>query len=151
MKRIQAFETKCLRNLLRSSFLEHKIDFLVDPQEPLLATDKRRKLARFGHVTRHDSLSKPVLQGVPWSEEEVLDGRYQRMDIPVHARTAHNGLLQQRLEEDICWIVCRVPPTTESVERLNWSELNIYPSKPIALRMHDWSSGRNSFNKIYKI
>ncbi|GFS20303.1 endonuclease-reverse transcriptase [Elysia marginata] len=35
----------------------------VGPQEPLLATVKRRKLAWFGHVTRHDSLSKTILQG----------------------------------------------------------------------------------------
>ncbi|GFR76872.1 UDP-glucuronosyltransferase 2A1-like [Elysia marginata] len=34
----------------------------VGPQEPLLATVKRRKLAWFGHVTRHDSLSKTILQ-----------------------------------------------------------------------------------------
>ena len=32
-------------------------------QEPLLATVKRRKLAWFGHVTRHESLSKTILQG----------------------------------------------------------------------------------------
>ena len=68
-ERIQAFKTKCLRKLLRISYLEHKtndwvrskINFLVGPQEPLLATDKRRKLAWFGHVTRHDSLSR-----APW-------------------------------------------------------------------------------------
>ena len=35
----------------------------VVPQEPLSATVKRRKLAWFIHVTRHDSLSKPILQG----------------------------------------------------------------------------------------
>ena len=33
------------------------------PQEPLLATVKRRKVAWFGHVTRHDSLSKTIVQG----------------------------------------------------------------------------------------
>ena len=52
-KRIQAFETKCLRKLLRISYLEHKtndwvqskINFLVDLQEPLLAAVTRRKLA----------------------------------------------------------------------------------------------------------
>ena len=57
--------------ILRSSYLEHKtndwvrrkINFLVGPQEPLLATVKRRKLAWFGHVTRHVSLSKTILQG----------------------------------------------------------------------------------------
>ena len=68
-KRIQAFETKCLRKHPRISHLEHKtndwvrskINFRVCPQEPLLATDKRWKLAWFGHVTRHDSLSR-----APW-------------------------------------------------------------------------------------
>ena len=58
-----------MRKLLRISYLEHKtkdrvrskINFLVGPQEPLLAAVKRRKHARFGHVTRHDSLSKTIL------------------------------------------------------------------------------------------
>ena len=53
------------------SYLEHetndwvwsRISFLVGPQEPLLATVKRRKLAWFGHVTSHVSLSKMILQG----------------------------------------------------------------------------------------
>ena len=46
-----------------NDFVLSKIKFLVSPQEPLLATVKRRKLAWFGHVTRHDSLSKTILQG----------------------------------------------------------------------------------------
>ena len=70
-KRIQAFKNKCLRKLLCISYLEHKtndwvqskINFLVGPQEPLLTTVKRRKLAWFEYVTCHDSLSKPILQG----------------------------------------------------------------------------------------
>ena len=36
---------------------------LVGPQEPLLATAKRRKLPWHGHVTLHNSLSKTILQG----------------------------------------------------------------------------------------
>ena len=59
-------ETECLRKLLRISYLVHKtndwmrskISFLVGPQEPLLPTVKRRKLAWFGHVTRDDGFSK---------------------------------------------------------------------------------------------
>jgi hypothetical protein len=70
-RRIQAFENKCLRRLLRISYLEHKtnqfvqdtVSAFVGPQEPLLATVKRRKLAWFGHVTRHNSLCKTILQG----------------------------------------------------------------------------------------
>ena len=67
-KKTQAFEIKCLRKLLHI-FLEHKTNdwvrsktnFLVGPQEPLLATAKRRKLTRFGLIKRHDSLSKTIL------------------------------------------------------------------------------------------
>ena len=70
-KKIKSFKTECLMRLLHTLYLEHKtndwvrskIDFLVGPQEPLLATVKRRKLAWFGHVTRHDSLSRTILQG----------------------------------------------------------------------------------------
>ena len=70
-KRIKAFETKCLRKLLRISYLKYKthdwvrikISFHVGPQEPLPVTVKRRKLAWFGHVTCHDSLFKTILQG----------------------------------------------------------------------------------------
>ena len=55
-KRIQAFETKCMRNLLRIPYLKHKTNnwmrsktnFLVGPQEPLLATVKSWKVTRFG-------------------------------------------------------------------------------------------------------
>ena len=49
----------------------------------------------------------------PWSAEEMLDGQL-----------AHKGLLQKRLEENPCWIVRHVPPTTQSVDGLNWTELN---------------------------
>ena len=67
-KRIQALESKCLMILHRISYLEHKtnnwvrskINFLVVPHEPLPANVKRRKLAWFGHVTRHDRLSTPI-------------------------------------------------------------------------------------------
>ena len=45
-----------------------------------------------------------TLQGTlatPLSAEEMLDGLHQRVDIHVHARTAHKGLRQKRLEEDL--------------------------------------------------
>ena len=52
-KNIQAFEAKCLRKLIRISNLEQKINdwvqskinFIVGPQEHLLATVQRPKLA----------------------------------------------------------------------------------------------------------
>ena len=55
----------------------------------------------------------------PWSAEEMLDGQQEKVDIPVHARTAHKGFLQKRLEENLCRIVPHVPLTTQSVKGLD--------------------------------
>ena len=67
---IQVFEIKCLRKLVRISYLEHKvndwvrneINSLMVSQDPLMTTVKRQKLAWFEHVTSHNSLSKAILQ-----------------------------------------------------------------------------------------
>ena len=47
-----------------SEWVRSKINFLVGPQEPLLATLTSLKLAWFRHVTCHNSLSKTILQGI---------------------------------------------------------------------------------------
>ena len=78
-RRVRTFETKCFRRLLNIPWHARKtnehvlvqVTSLAGPQEPLLATVKRRKLAWFGHVTRHNSLPKTVLQG-------TLEGRRRR-------------------------------------------------------------------------
>ena len=70
-KKDQVSKTKCMTELLCIFYSEHKtkkgvkskINSLVGPQEPLLANVNRQKLAWFGRVTRHDSLSKTILQG----------------------------------------------------------------------------------------
>ena len=70
-ERIRSFETKSTRRMLGISWREHKtneyvmkrVKDLVGPQEPLLTTVKRRKLVWFGHTTRHNSLSKTIMQG----------------------------------------------------------------------------------------
>ena len=70
-KKLQAFENKCMRRLLRISYLDHKtneyvwekIESITGPQETIMATIKRRKLTWFGHVVRHNNLPKTILQG----------------------------------------------------------------------------------------
>ena len=70
-RRIQAFENKCYRRLLRISYKDRVpndtvhdlVRGYVGPQEPLLATVRRRKLIWFGHVVRHDTLVKTIMQG----------------------------------------------------------------------------------------
>ena len=69
-RRIQAFENKCYRRMLHISYREHRTNHYVrqivtthaGEQEPLITTVKRRKLAWYGHVTRHTSLSKTIPQ-----------------------------------------------------------------------------------------
>ena len=71
MTKIQTFENKCLRKLLGISWKDHRTnEFVKDqirsmdgPQEPLLTTVKKRKLKWYGHITRHNTLSKTILQG----------------------------------------------------------------------------------------
>ena len=68
---MSAFEMKCFRRLFRISYTEHKTndyarqqaDSFAGKQESLLTTVKRRKLSWFGHITRHNTISKSTLQG----------------------------------------------------------------------------------------
>ena len=70
-KRIQAFENKCYRRMLGISWKDRKTNEFVQrgikvragQQENLIMIVKRRKLAWFGHISRHNSLAKTVLQG----------------------------------------------------------------------------------------
>ena len=50
-----------------------------------------------------------------------MDNIEERTSLP-RARTAHKGLLQERLDEDLCWMVLHVPPKIQSVTGLNWAE-----------------------------
>jgi hypothetical protein len=46
-----------------NAYVRDKINMYAGKQEQLLSMIKRRKLAWYGLVTRHDSLSKTILQG----------------------------------------------------------------------------------------
>ena len=87
----------------------NKINFHVSPHKSLLAIVKRQKLACFGWVMHHDSLSKTILQGIlqsgrrrcrqrkcwkdnvkEWTSLPMSESGHpcpcQRVDIPVHVR-----------------------------------------------------------------
>ena len=48
---------------------------------------------------------------MPWLAEEILGGQNQGMDIPAHARTAHSGLQQTALEENLLNRLSCLPTT----------------------------------------
>ena len=79
---------KCLRvnDLLHllsdNDWVWSKINFLLGPQELPLATVERWKHARFGHVTRHNSLSKTIIQGTLEGWQHCGQQRKCWMDCP---------------------------------------------------------------------
>ena len=78
-------------------------------------------LVRACHTPRQPPQNHPSGHLRGWSAEEMLNEQHQKVDIPAHTRTVHSGLLQETLEENLCWIVCHVPPTTQSVKGLTWT------------------------------
>ena len=70
-RRIQAMEMRCYCKILRISYKDHvtneevraKIQQAIGPHEDLLTILKRRKLQRYGDVSRSSGLAKTILQG----------------------------------------------------------------------------------------
>ena len=129
IKKVQTFETKCFRRMLCITWQERKtneyvrsqVALLDGPQEPLLAIIKRRKLQWFGHVTRHNTLPKTILQGT--LEGGRKRGRQQkswfdnikewtRMDSPTLLKTAENRACWRQLARTSSLMS---PPTTPAV------------------------------------
>ena len=68
-KYINAFELKCYRKILKISWTEKRtnksvLEELKISENWLLNNIKSRKLKYFGHVKRHDSIEKIILEGV---------------------------------------------------------------------------------------
>ena len=71
-RKIQAMEMRCYRKKQRISYKDHvtneevraKIQQAIGPYEDLVAIVKRRKLQRYGHVSRSSGLAKTILQGI---------------------------------------------------------------------------------------
>ena len=63
VKRINGFETKCYRKILNVSWKEHRTNISVAEElGTLLNTIKKQKLKYYGHITRHESLEKSILE-----------------------------------------------------------------------------------------
>ena len=108
-----------------NSWVQNKINFLVGLQEPRLATIKRWKLAWFGHVTCHNSLSKTILQG-------TLEG------LQHHASRGNAGWTTSRSGYLCPCQNCSQRPPAEktgrgSYQSRDWTELNDFHFKVTAM------------------
>ena len=65
--------------------------------EQLKTEEEEEEEEEESHLSEH-------LRGwaTPWSAEEMFSGQRQKVDILTHARIAHNGLSQKRLEYILC-------------------------------------------------
>ena len=67
-KKIEAFEMWTYRRLLRVSWRQHKTNACILEQlrtKPMLVKQMRkRKMKHFGHIIRHNSLEKTIIQGI---------------------------------------------------------------------------------------
>ena len=129
-KRIKAFKTKCLRKLLHNSYLERKtngwvqseINFLVGPQEPLLATVKRIKLTcmvRAYHTPQHPIRNHPSRHPggwvMPWLAEECwMDNikEWTSLPMPELLTRASCKKVRKRISAEL---------SPMSLWQLNWS------------------------------
>ena len=69
IKRINAFEMKCYRKMLRIPWIAHRtncsiLNELHPPTNWLYNFVRHKKLKYFGHVTRHNGLEKTIMQGI---------------------------------------------------------------------------------------
>ena len=128
-RRMYAREMRCYRKVLRISYKDHvtneevraKIQHAIGPHEDLLTTVKRRKLQRYGIVSRPSGLAKTILQGT------VKGGRRQ-------------GRQSKRWEDNIReWIGLEFAKSHRAVEnREIWRKLvvksSVVPQRPSRLR-----------------
>ena len=70
-RRIQALEMRCYRRLLNISYKDHvtneevrnRIQKAIGVHDDLLTVVKKRKLRRYGHISRSSGMTKTILQG----------------------------------------------------------------------------------------
>ena len=70
-RRIQAFEFRCLRRVLKVPYTEHRtnvsireeITSIMGLHDPLLTIVKKRKMQFYGHINRAGNLATTILQG----------------------------------------------------------------------------------------
>ena len=119
----------CYRKILRISYEDHvtneeicaKIQQAVGPHKDLQTIVKRRKLQRYGHVSRSLGLAKTILQGT------VKGGRRQDRQ-------------RKRLEDNIReWTGLEFGRSQRAVEnREKWRKLleksSVVPKRPLLLR-----------------
>ena len=78
LEKIQAFEFRCLRRILKVPYTEHRtnvsireeITSIMGLHDPMLTIVKKRKMHFYGHPNRAGNLATTILQGSVASGEE---------------------------------------------------------------------------------
>ena len=111
-RRIQAMEMRCYRKILNISYKDHvtneevraKIQQAIGPHEDVLATVKRRRLKRYGHISHTSSLAKTILQGTvkggrrQGRERKRVEDNIREMDRPGFRQVPEGSKEQRKIE-----------------------------------------------------
>ena len=116
---------RCYRKILHISYKDHvtneevraKIQQAIGPHADLLTIVKRRKLQRYGHVSRSSGLAKTILQGTvkggkkTRQTEEEVGRQHQGMDRPGVQQVPEGSGEQGKMEKTGCKVICGAPTT----------------------------------------
>ena len=131
-RRIQAREMRCYLKILHISYKDHvtneevraNIQQTIGPHEDLLTIVKRRKLQRYGHVSRSSGLAKTILQGTvkrgkgqkDKADRKKVGGQHMGMDRP-GAHQVPEGNEEKKMVETGCEVICGAPMTPQLRDR----------------------------------
>ena len=110
-RRIQAFDQRCLRRLLKIPYTAHRtnhsvyteVQNMVGRYESLLSTVKKRKMTWFGHINRGNGLATTMLQGMVDGKRGRGRPRISWMDNIRKWSTLEPGKLHQMTRDRQRW------------------------------------------------
>ena len=104
---------------IRKTTRQH-VNVFIERYDILQSIIKRRKLLRLGHVCRHDTLPKTILQEtvedikVVVTEEDCVERLHQWVNKPVTIAAAARCRLQKPMDncecKGVCWSKAHPPP-----------------------------------------
>ena len=105
------------KDRLTNEEVRAKIQQAIGPHEDFLTIVKRRKLQRYGHVSRSSGLAKTILQGTvkvgkkTRQIEEEVGRQHQGMDRPRVRQVPEGSGEQGKMQEIGSKIICGAPTT----------------------------------------
>ena len=131
--KLRKSENKCYRKMLRISSTGHKTNECVLQQELLLSTVNRHRLSLLGHVCRHDTLPKIILQ-------ETVDGSRRRGRL----RTSWKGNIKEWTGQSMSSLLRITDERSHHSEGMNCPRWYIFSGTSAGSKRISWRQRNNN-------